>query len=348
MKLQGIIFLGICLLTAPYKFCIVPGMGGSKLYNEKNKKIWPPDNPLQLKELDLKFHQDGQLIIPTAEEVGNLDKIKIDSTASYLLTKNVYYSGMIKYLQNDKHDLSALPYDFRYTLYPKYYTSLYQKYKDFIEKQDEPLIMICHSLGGLVFHHFLSTFVDNAWINKHLRHIYFINVPFGGTPASFYTIIDHLNRNLQSSSNRSPIVSHLTRKIKNLHLFGGLYQTLPITARPFYQKDDMLINLHNMCDFLYKYPQVLENYKLFEKYHLPYRDNSINAPSTIIYCTGKNTTVFFDADNDLTSKLDGDGLIDIHSLTRYQIGNLIEIKGQDHSGVNNYTPLLKMISNIKI
>ena len=333
-----------------YRFCIVPGMGGSKIYNSKNKTIWPPSNPLQIKELDLQF-ENKQLIIPDAYKVGDIDKIKIDNTASYLLTKNVYYSGMIRYLQKDNHELFALPYDFRYSVYPKYYQSLYQQYLDFFNeeftKSKEPFIVVCHSLGGLVFHHFLTTFVDKEWIKKHVHKIYFINVPFGGTPISFFTIMDNAPKNNLLGVSGTPIISHLTGRIKNLYLFGGFYQTWPLDSTSFYKNKDWILP-ENMQDYLEKFPRVLENYQLFKKFHLPHRKTPLCIPTHVIYCTGKNTTTSLDVDNNINGKVDGDGLIPTSSLLAlkdyWRDTKYTEIKGQEHSGVNNYNPLLEMIS----
>ena len=317
-------------------------MGGSKIFNSQNKKIWPPDNPLKIKDLDLTV-ENGEIIIPKARKVGDLESIKIDSTTSYLLTKNVYYSTMIKKLTNDKHSLFALPYDFRFCVYPQYYESLYKEFQTFFElefqKSQEPFIIICHSLGGLVFHHFLTNFVDESWISKHIQKIYFINVPFSGTDVSLFTILDNLYKNNLKGSNGTPIISKLSNKIKNLHLFGGLVQTLPLNIDS---------NIENILE---NYPLAFENYQLFKNFHLPCRNNSLDIPIHIIYCSGKNTTVTYNSEKHSLITGDGDGLISKSSLefplrawTRNKKIKYTEIKGQDHSGVNSYMPLLEIIS----
>lgn len=339
-----ILNFGCCILALrlAFRYCIVPGMGGSKIFNSQNKKIWPPDNPLKIKDLDLVIN-NGEIMIPKARKVGNLDSIKIDSTTSYLLTKNVYYSTMIKKLTNDKHSLFALPYDFRFSVYPQYYESLYLEFKSFFEEQftksQEPFIIVCHSLGGLVFHHFLSNFVDEAWISKHIQKIYFINVPFGGTEVSLFIILDHLYKNNLKASTGTPIISKLSNKIKNLHLFGGLTQTLPL---------DIDTDIENIFE---NYPQVSQNYQLFKKFHLRTRNNCLDVPIHIIYSTGKNTFISYRVENHSLITGDGDGLISKRSLeyplrawTRNKNIQYTEIKGQDHSGINNYFPLLEIIS----
>jgi hypothetical protein len=148
------------------------------------------------------------------------------------------------------------------------------------------------------------------------------------------------------SSSGTPIIPHLTKRIKNLHLFGGFYQTWPLGTRPFYKNKEW-IDSNNVENYLSEFPQVLQNYQLFKKHHLPHRDKPIHVPVNLVYCTGKNTAISYNVEEQKQKKEDGDGLITTSSLLAikgYPNIKYTEIKGQEHSGVNNYGPLLEMIS----
>ena len=355
MRLWGLLFFLFPVST--FKIIIVPGMGGSKIYNDKNYVIWPPDLSLKLEDLNLHYSHENKkhrLLVPPVRKIGNIDDIRIDSPASFLITKNVYYSNMIKYLVSQGHDLFSLSYDFRYVLHKDYYEPLYQQFVEFFETNGdtEPFLVVCHSLGGLIFHHFLSTYVNPSWYKRFIKKIYFVNVPWGGTPISFITIQDPIleNRELEASAS-AYLLPFLNKKIKTMHLFDGFYLTLPVTENPFFRKGEIWYNTNNIHHLFKHKPKVQENYQLFQQDFLPIRKNRILVPHHLVSCLGKNTTVFMDHETRISLYGDGDGLLSKESLLLphswgWDCGD-VRIPNMEHAKVNSYTPFLNMISENK-
>ena len=353
---KSLLFLFFLKIIIAYNIIIIPGMGGSVLYNLKNKKIWPPDISMNFKELNMNFDKNNDPIIETNIKIGNILDIKIDNPTTFILTKNVYYYNLIKYLQEDNHNLYAFPYDFRYVLFKNYQQILYKKFKNFIEEKfnnNEKLIIVCHSLGGLVFHHFLTTFVDEIWYNKFISKIYFVNVPFGGCPLSLYAIIDSLEKKNEeeSLSKNNQIVPVLNKKIKDLYLFSSFYMTLPITNEPILRKNDVWYNTRNLQEFFKYNNKVNKMYKLFENEHILNKLNGINLDTNVIYCIGKNTTSFLDYESRISLSSDGDGIVTKNSMIIPKLWktnpNLICVENMEHSKINNHLPFIRMISENK-
>jgi pimeloyl-ACP methyl ester carboxylesterase len=297
--------------------------------------------------------------------VGSLDEIRIDTRSTYLLTKNVYYSGLIKRLEKDGHQVLALPYDFRYIHHPEYFYDLYKHFTTFFEQQyaiqQEPMVVVCHSLGGLVFHHYLTSHAADAWTRKHIEKVYFVNVPMGGTPFSFYSIIDNILHSREemvmlSSAPSAQILPFFSKRVKDLPLFGGFYMSFPIGKDPFFRKNGISYDRSNVHHIFRRHDDVLEQLDLFQTYHEPYRVADISIPHNIVYSTGYNTTTFIDADTKKLIKGDGDGLIPVSSLlwpekqwpsSERNKRHVIHIPNMDHSRINNHDPFLRMISRKK-
>jgi hypothetical protein len=332
-----------------YNYILVPGMGGSVLYNEVNKKIWPPDLLMNFNDLHFKFDENYNPILPKIDNIGNLNDVRIDSKFTYLFTKNTYYSTLIYELEKN-HNVYAFPYDFRFILIKKYYQTLFDEFNKFIENKDD-IIFICHSMGGLIIHDFLNNYIKSKYLKK-IKKIYYINVPFGGVPISFFAIYNSMIQNKEVSFNTlvsSQLLPFLTNKIKYLHHFGGLYLCLPIYQDPIFRKNDKWYNSNHLDELFINDPICMSNYVLFKNYHLHNRLKSINLDQTIIYSTNLTTSIFLDYDtkNILTSE--GDGLVPIQSLLfpkkwRYK-PKFIEISNLEHSKINNYLPLIKMLSS---
>lgn len=365
-----ILFFFCMNILEAFRYIIVPGMGGSVIYNQNQKKIWPPDNPLVLKDLDIKLDPTTQLPnVPSIlkPELGPVEGIKIDNAATFFFTKNVFYSGMIQHLEKKGHEVLAFPYDFRFLLYDSYSKLLYQEMKHFIEKEKEkgPFIFICHSLGGLVFHHFLcsQSRADKDWAKKYIQKVYYLNVPFGGAPISFYAIWESLRekkthqkeKRLEAAAPRH-LLPILRKSVTNMHLFSGFYLTLPLTSDPFYRIGDQWIYKEKQMDQLFA-EMGGKDYSLLQKFHqtfwsdkVPERDMNPcpEIPQIILYGSKLNTTVFMDESSRSVLFGDGDGLIPISSLTRpfhywKEKPIMKEFPGIEHSRINNHKAVLRML-----
>lgn len=340
-------------LVSAYRFLIVPGLGGSILYNQKSQKIWPPEMGFQLADLSVQqcYHRHD---LSSTGEIGSVDSIRIDNRAVYMLTKNTYYTKMINVLSR-QNDVSALPYDFRFIHYPEYHELLFAEYKKYIEKEyettREKFVIVAHSMGGLLVHHFLQFYADKRWTSKHVDKVYYINTPFGGCPTALFFLLDSINKHVHSQNRDQLLFNNhvlwIMMNIQNIHLFGGLYVCLPITKDPLmrihrnwvYSKDIQGLFQDDWSAHTYRLSRTL-----FRK-----RTKTADVPQTVVYSTGKNTTVFMDYDTDTVILGDGDGLVPVDSLLYPQCWNkppaFVHVPDQDHSNINNHMPLLEMIAD---
>ena len=96
-----------------------------------------------------------------------------------------------------RKNLFGLPYDPRCILEPNYLDNYFKTIQETIEESvlnshsnglKKPLI-ITHSLGGVLFKWFLSSFVSEDWIHKYIGRIMVVNAPFGGTTMALRVII---------------------------------------------------------------------------------------------------------------------------------------------------------------
>lgn len=350
------IWWALCYCSATfvnaYRFIIVPGLGGSILYNQKSQKIWPPDIGFQPSDLSVQHYYHRHDLSSTGE-IGDIDSIRIDNRAVYMLTKNTYYTKMIEVLSRHS-SVYAFPYDFRFIHYNEYYELLFTEYKKFIEKQykdhNEKFVFVAHSMGGLLIHHFLQFHVDKRWLSKYVSKVYYINTPFGGCPSALFFLIDSINKQLNNQNKDQMLFNNhvfwLMLNIQNIHLFGGLYVCLPITKDPLarinnnwvYSKDIYSLLTDDWCAHTHRLSRTF-----FKK-----RSNTFDIPQTVVYSTGKNTTVFMDYDSDFNIMGDGDGLVPVESLLYPQCWDkpptFVHVHNQDHSSINSYKPILEMIS----
>jgi hypothetical protein len=98
-----------------------------------------------------------------------------------------YFGHLVRALKDDGYvedvDLCAAPYDFRSILDPTYRARWFNDLQMQIELQstEGKCVVLCHSLGAVLFKWFLSTHVSAEWAHKHVDRFICVNAPFGGT-----------------------------------------------------------------------------------------------------------------------------------------------------------------------
>ena len=350
----------IVLLFVPfsmaYRFIIVPGLGGSVLYNDKSQKIWPPEIGFQPQELSIGNERFSKEKPSSVGKIGDVNSIKIDTRSTYLMTKNTYYTNLINELSSNKNTVNAFPYDFRFIQHKDYYEELFNNYKVFIENEyrakNEKFVFVAHSMGGILIHHFLQFYADQKWVSKYISKVYYINVPFGGCPIALFFLIESIG--MLTSRNRDQLLFNnhilwLMLNIQNIHLFGGLYLCLPITKDPLARINNQWVYSHQI-EGIFTDDWCAQSYKMAQPFFNK-RHNTIDLPQVVIYSTGKNTTIFTDYDAQFSMRGDGDGLVPVESLLYPKCWkkqpDFVWIPNQDHSGINNYPPMLKMIAECR-
>lgn len=339
------------LSCSAFRFIIIPGLGGSILYNQKSQKIWPPEIGFQPSDLSIQnyYHRHD---LSTTGEIGNVDSIRIDNRAIYMLTKNTYYTKMIDVLSR-KNDVFAFPYDFRFIQHQEYYEQLFAAYKKFIEKEynNEKFILVAHSMGGILLQHFLHFYADKRWVSKYIAKVYYINTPFGGCPMALFFLIDSMRKHVENKNRDQLLFNNhvlwMMMTIQNIHLFGGLYVCLPLTKDPILRINKRWIYSQDIHHLLTD-DWCAHTYRITRTFFRKRNQSPMDVPQVVIYSNERNTTVFMDYDNDYTITGDGDGLVPIESLLYPQNWKVpptfVNVPGQDHSGINNHLPVLDMIS----
>jgi hypothetical protein len=345
-------FLGLSLIVyqvTAFRFLIVPGLGGSVLYN-RGKQVWP------VKPCDITFRPDHLRVdidspppaCETVGTVGTIQSIEIDSRITMAFTGTSYYSRLVSHLQRGGHSVGALPYDFRYIHDPRHHLPLYEAYKRCIEidGNKDKATLICHSTGGLVVQHFLHTFVSPEWTEKHIAKVYYLDVPFEGCPAALHLLMD-LTNTLTKPTNQLSLF-RLLDLIPNVHLAGGLYLTLPSGQDPvmksggrWYYPDDIggLLTLDRSALGVFEQAQDFIRCRGLSLAHVP---------QVVCFSIGLSSPVFHDYDCHATLTADGDGLVPLRSLCAAKswehAPSLVQMRGLEHSRMNSHLPILQMIA----
>lgn len=93
----------------------------------------------------------------------------------------------------DHRTLYGLPYDFRLVLDKSYRENLFRDMKHVIDKAAKTTktkcVIVTHSLGGIIFKWFLSSYVDSKWIDDHIDIMFMLSPPFGGSLFSLKTVL---------------------------------------------------------------------------------------------------------------------------------------------------------------
>lgn len=346
----------LCFVASAYRFVIVPGLLGSVLYKDGKRQIWPPSFRFDPMDLGMDHNFDHQPDFHrTIKNFGDVDSIRIDCQTLYFFTKTIYYSNMIDHLQERNHEVYGMPYDFRFVHLDYYNQQLHTEFKRFIEKEfesnrKEKFVIVAHSLGGLVIHNFLTSFVDRVWIKRFIKKVYYINTPFGGCPSALFTLLDNLfdNKLLDGESmNNNPILSNV--KIRNFHMIGGMYVCLPFLNYPILKQNNRWTMTSDLERMFSIHPHTGFMYNRVVNDVFPNRRRSVEIEQVVVYGSEVDTPVAIDYDNHVLCKTSGDGLVPIESLTLPTVWkykpHFVEVPGQEHSRINSFLPLMDMISD---
>jgi hypothetical protein len=328
-----------------YSVVIVPGFGGSVLYDTQKKiRVWPPYPSIRTsRALDIDCQDVCTSVSPlTTLPLGDVDGIDVGTAISYLLTKNSFYKPLIRKIQTTtKASVFALPYDFR-LIFPgsDYFTQWCQDVKHFLETHNERHILVCHSLGGLLIYRFLVTYTSAEWQRKYISRIYFLNVPFGGTPETVYAML----RNVLETPFQIPFHNFI---IPSFQYFAGLQWCLPHSSfsSPILRINGEWYTPKDMPTLFQKYDIRLYNRKLLAPCE------PLHIPSFVIYGSQLNTTSFMDWDSKVCLYEDGDKVVPRRSLLFCQefldpeSTFYIEVQGMQHGKITDCFPLITMLGS---
>jgi len=300
MKVFNMIRLAFSLQSSSL---VVPGMGGTSLYNDRLEKIWPSLRTLwRPYELDISCTHDGcHPLYSRPLTIGN-----VSQHHSSILSDEWFLGSMYSSLLTTLDNPATLPYDFRLLLDPSYLSFLYAQIDAFLEK-GPPRNVFCHSLGGLLFQDYLSEDPSRA---RHVKKLVFINVPFDGSIIPFLLLFPQKKRS-------SHLVFDSLRMITTIDRFGGLYWCLPWMDEdhPLFRVNSRLYTSSNVSSLFVPeiqslYPTVLQKKKK-RLQRPPVRDIHV-----IKSLSRDNTPVFYDFDTHRhTYTSGGDGVVPLDSLS---------------------------------
>jgi hypothetical protein len=300
---------------------IVPGLGGSCLYDDRNRKIWPPafffgSDGYDLACLDGRCSSKERLF---TAPLGDLDGIRYGNWLSRLVSTYNIYDPLIdrlllEYAKHGEGRVSPFPYDFRLLLEEHYLDDLYRSFATFIERRNRPVVVYCHSLGGLVFRDFLLTRTD-AWIRHYVRTVVYVNTPFDGSLLSLKVFLREHTRELDLT----------TRLLPGLGRFGGLFWCLPWyhTDRPILVTGSHTYRVGDTED-LFRFLSIKERFPTYQDV-VQKRQRSRLVPlketRSVFVCSSYNvpTPVLFTLDKKhgltTSSWMLGDGVVTHESMT---------------------------------
>lgn len=96
------------------------------------------------------------------------------------------------YIQNG--NLQALPYDFRRVLDPDFRNAFFDEMHEMVEglsknHGDRPVVIVAHSLGGVLFKWFLTVRTTKKWRSKFIKRFILVNPPFGGSTMALKALL---------------------------------------------------------------------------------------------------------------------------------------------------------------
>lgn len=347
-KLWFLLLISLISTSRPYSVVIVPGFGGSVLYDqEKKTRIWPPYPSIRTsRALDVDCAGICKSVLPlTTLPLGDIEGIDVGTAFTYLLTKNGFYKPLIRKMQSQNATVTALPYDFR-LIYPDsdYLYSWCVQVKTLLETRRGPHSVVCHSLGGLLFHYFLTEYTTAEWQKKHISRVHYLNVPFGGSPEALMAIL----KNVLETPLQIPFHNFV---IPSFHFFAGLYWCLPLSTHPVLRFQEhwytprQLSNLFGRLKMPFSTRMIKKCASLYQKRRQP-----IAVPSFVIFGSKINTTAFMDWDSKTCLYEDGDEVVPRSSLLYCQQfldpkhTFYIEVEGMQHGKITDCVRLLSMLS----
>jgi len=267
----------------------------------------------------------------------------------YTLNQHLIQNGY-----EPKKNLIGMPYDFRLILDPHIRNDYFNKFKNTIELKckiyNKKAIIVCHSMGGILFKWFLSTHVNQRFIDKYIDTFVLINTPFGGTPSAVKacTVGDFYVPFMHS------LFSNFTSKV------SGIIMTLP--NHLCYKESDTFMHLENESDSIKLNSLLHSSHNSFQAWrdlYLPYIDiiaTPIDVKAKIILSTENQTPKSFYSKNinstpfKVDYDLNGDGLVPSKSLnyaTRlFKNYDIVHIQKSDHAGVLSHPILLHHIDTL--
>lgn len=208
----------VCGLLLP-RVLVIPGMGGSCLFNDRQEKVWPSIKTLISSPQDLKITCMGGICTsPSTPAPPGVDDAIL--TRHWML--GTFYAPLLKTLREETPHVRTIPYDFRMVMDPSYLEGFYKDLDKYFASESGQNIVFCHSLGGLLFHDYLASSAERS---RGVDKVVYINVPFDGSVIPVPFILKR----------PEGVTGRLLGRIENIHQFGGFYWCLPSSEKKIFR-----------------------------------------------------------------------------------------------------------------
>lgn len=170
-------------VSSPRPIVFIPGIMGSRLFTD-GEEIWG----------NASFDASKLIYDPNANvETEILDSI---SFLGAKMRSRAYGPFIIDHLNRFTTDLFAFSYDWRASnrTSAKLLNEFLCAQRSF---QDEPIVIIAHSMGGLVFKHWIIDYFDKPCPDTNhfikFERVMFVGTPHIGAPTAFLSLVDTID-----------------------------------------------------------------------------------------------------------------------------------------------------------
>jgi hypothetical protein len=303
--IRSVIFvlLGCFMWAASYRpIVIVPGFGGSVLLGERAERVWPP-SPQSF----LGSGWQDRLAIGRPVHVyppGDRRGTALTTPLTRRILGTGFYEDLMGALEK-RRGVHPVSYDFRLigeAVYTERFFSEFRAYLESLGKSD----VFCHSLGGLVVHHFMVSHVSSEWKREHIDRIVFLNVPFGGSVSILGHVLNGFTMDVPGIGLRVPI--------RGLHAFPGFQWCLPNR----HGSEEIVLVSKKERYSVFNMTMLFgeDDRRVYERHILPRLSTIEESPGVNTFhlvCSGTETPRLLDPEGG-NGYGDGDGLVPSESL----------------------------------
>lgn len=290
--------------------------------NGRISRVLPKDTDIV--PFDVGGSRGVQDVVPEFTFLNKATQNKLESAFQYR-----YFHTLCSYFHRhgyvDHNNLLGLPYDFRLVLDPQYRQQLFEQIRTMIEGASlrnggEKVVIVGHSLGCILFKWFLTTFVDQGWIDAYVQRFICISAPFGGAMFAMRAVV--------SGDYYVPLFHKVYKE--EIQTNTGIVMCLPNRLSYDNQtplmdilKDNTQVNLDSYSQLADRGMIAFELWRDLYEPHLDVIAKTVRVPTHVVCCIDKNAPSMYYTDtlDDYpyqTSHVRGDGVVDSNSLLVYE------------------------------
>jgi len=251
----------------------------------------------------------------TIRTIDGLNGIGALKTSVFGLTLEGYFKKMVKeMIKRGNSDFHGAPYDWRFGLSQSsdYFINLKATIENAYLNTNKSSNIVCHSLGCMIVHRFLSNETSPIWRGKYVKKVIMIAPSFSGSGLAFITL-------WRQYLPYAPFLA--TKDLKEfIGSLGALHVHIPNAA--YYSNTTIMITPDGSSHTPEDIPELLNDYgklshsqQLLADVNIQYTTkvhSPLDVETNIIYNSGIDTPIGLDIRNNPNGKVlydKGDGLV---------------------------------------